>query len=99
MPAAASVIEYAWPGVGLTSRLPPHASAVPALDPSSWAWKRSPELAAPFGHDFVTVTFGWAVSLFLNVHAAFVAVVPLATVAVAVLPENVQFVPVPESNV
>ena len=47
----------------------------------------------------ITVTFGCAVSLFLNVHDAFVAVVPLATVAVAVPPENVQFVPVPESNV
>src|SRR5947208_1440623 len=81
------------------SRLPEQARAVPAFDPFSWTWKRSPEFAAPFGHDFVTVTFGWAMSLFLNVHEAFVAVVPLATVAVAVLPEKAQFVPVPESNV
>jgi hypothetical protein len=56
-------------------------------------------LAAPFGHDFVTVTLGCAVSLFLNVHVAFVAVAPCATVAVAVLPLQTQFVPVPESNV
>ena len=99
VPAAASVIEYAWPAFGLTSMLPPQASAVPTFEPFSCTWKRSPLFAAPFGHDFVTVTFGGAVSLFLKVQDAFVAVVPAATVAVAVLPLNVQFVPVPESKV
>ena len=99
VPAAASVIEYAWPAVGLTSMLPPQARAVPTFELFSCTWKRSPLFAAPFGHDFVTVTFGGAVSLFLKVQDAFVAVVPAATVAVAVLPLNVQFVPVPESKV
>ena len=93
------MIVYACPGVGLTSRLPPQASAVPTFEPLSSTWKRSPAFAGPFGHDFVTVTFGGAVSLFLNVQAALVAVVPAATVAVAVLPEKTQFVPVPESKV
>ena len=99
VPAAASVIEYAWPALGLTSMLPPQTSAEPAFEPFSCTWKRSPLLAAPFGQDFVTVTFGGAVSLFLNVHVALVAVVPAATVAVAALPLKVQFVPVPESKV
>ena len=68
--------------------LPPQARAVPTFELFSCTWKRSPLFAAPFGHDFVTVTFGGAVSLFLNVQAALVAVVPAATVAVAVLPEQ-----------
>ena len=77
--------------------LPPQANAAPTLTLFSWTWKRSPEFAAPLGQDFVTVTFGGAVSLFLNVHDALV--VPAATVAVAVLPLKVQLVPVPESKV
>src|SRR2546427_183334 len=40
-----------------------------------------------------------AVFLLLKMQVASVAVVPEATVAVAVLPLNVQFVPDPESNV
>ena len=83
----------------MTSMLPPQANAAPTLTLFSWTWKRSPEFAAPLGQDFVTVTFGGAVSLFLNVHDALVAVVPAATVAVAVLPLKVQLVPVPESKV
>ena len=90
---------YACPAVGLTSTVPPQASAVPAFEPFSWIWKRSSASAAPCGQDFVTVTLGGAVNLFLNVHVAFVAVVPCATVAVAVPWLNVQFVPVPESKV
>ena len=50
--------------------LPAQASAVPALCPFSWTWKRSPAFAAPFGHDFVTVTFGRALRAFVIVHAA-----------------------------
>jgi len=33
-------------------------------------WKRSPAFAEPFGHDFVTVTFGGALSVFVIVQLA-----------------------------
>ena len=70
--------------------LPRLAAAIPAH------WKPIPQRDVDW---LYSVTFGGAVSLFLKMHDAFVAVVPAATVAVAVLPLNVQFVPVPESNV
>ena len=43
----------------------------------------------------MTINFG---SALWNVHVASVGVVPVATLAVAVLPLNVQFVPPPETK-
>ena len=54
----------------VTSRLPPHARAVPTSEPSRFTWKRSPVAAGPLGHAFVTVTFGAAFRMFVIVHEA-----------------------------
>ena len=64
------MIAYATPALTETSTLPPQSSASPKFWSLSLTWKRSPSFAAPFGHDFVTVTFGRALRAFVIVHAA-----------------------------
>ena len=55
----------------------PQASADPTLPPLFVIWNRSPEFAALFGHDLVTVTVGWAFSVLVIVQ---LAVCPLISV-------------------
>ena len=50
--------------------LPAQASGSPPFGPSRCTWKRSPSAALPFGQDFVTVTFGAALSVFVIVQLA-----------------------------
>src|SRR5438128_1227042 len=70
VPAAPSVIEYATPAVTLTSVVPAQSSGSPTLEVLRFTWKRSPSAPLPFGHDFVTVTFGAALRVFVSVQLA-----------------------------
>ncbi|TML95389.1 MAG: hypothetical protein E6G03_08450 [Actinobacteria bacterium] len=64
------MIEYATPAVTPTSVLSPQSSGSPTFEPLRLAWKRSPACALPPGQDFVTVTFGAALSVFVIVQLA-----------------------------